>query len=162
MIHFKQGSIFDSTCQVLTVPVNCEGIVGKGLAYEFQKRFYYFLKQYKKICMDENFRPGKLGIIRSLAEASYPSLLLFPTTIYWSHPSKIEYIEKGLQALTHACLREESFCAPSLAIPALGCGLGRLAWKDVKQTLLQYLPLLIHTSIEVYEPKNSYASTRFF
>jgi len=41
MITTKHGSIFDSRAQVLVCPVNCVGVMGKGLALEFKKRRPY-------------------------------------------------------------------------------------------------------------------------
>lgn len=32
MIIFKQGNIFDSKCETLVNPINCVGVMGKGLA----------------------------------------------------------------------------------------------------------------------------------
>ena len=36
MIRFTQGNIFDSGCQALVNPVNCVGVMGKGLALQFK------------------------------------------------------------------------------------------------------------------------------
>ena len=33
------GNIFDSHAQVLVNPINCVGVMGKGLALEFKRRY---------------------------------------------------------------------------------------------------------------------------
>ena len=41
----------------------------------------------------------------------------------------------------------------SIAIPALGCGLGGLEWEDVKEKILSILSELDNNiNIEIYEP----------
>jgi O-acetyl-ADP-ribose deacetylase (regulator of RNase III) len=52
----------------------------------------------------------------------------FPTKQRWRDASRIEDIGSGLAALT-AALTERSIT--SVAVPALGCGLGGLVWTDV-------------------------------
>ena len=53
----------------------------------------------------------------------------FATKDHWRDPSKIEYIERGLADLRRAILALE---LTSVAIPALGCGLGQLDWRTVR------------------------------
>ena len=62
--------------------------------------------------------------------------LLFPTKRHWKEQSDIKGIEEGLQWLKDNYKREG---ITSLAIPALGCGLGRLHWKDVGPLICRYL-----------------------
>ena len=35
----NDGNIFDSKCDALVCPVNCMGVMGRGLALEFKKRY---------------------------------------------------------------------------------------------------------------------------
>ncbi len=39
MIQYIQGNLFNSPAQVLTNAVNCVGVMGKGIALEFKKRY---------------------------------------------------------------------------------------------------------------------------
>jgi len=39
MIIWKTGSIFDSNCKTLVNTVNCEGVMGKGLALQFKEKY---------------------------------------------------------------------------------------------------------------------------
>ena len=39
MIVFKNGNIFDSKCETLVNPINCVGVMGKGLALIFKNKF---------------------------------------------------------------------------------------------------------------------------
>jgi O-acetyl-ADP-ribose deacetylase (regulator of RNase III) len=63
-------------------------------------------------------------------------ILLFPTKENWRNPSKISYIEAGLQ---HFVLVYANKSINSIALPRLGCGNGGLAWEDVKPIMEKYL-----------------------
>ena len=39
MIEWKTGNIFDSKCKTLVNTVNCEGVMGKGLAKQFKEKY---------------------------------------------------------------------------------------------------------------------------
>lgn len=52
MIHYVSGNIFDSPAQTLVNPVNTVGVMGKGLALEFRRRYPNMFDEYKKQCRD--------------------------------------------------------------------------------------------------------------
>ena len=41
------GNIFDSNAQTLVNTVNCVGVMGKGVALEFKKRYPEMFKEYQ-------------------------------------------------------------------------------------------------------------------
>ena len=144
MITLIKGDLFASACQALTNPVNCEGVMGKGLAKVFKERWPSMYKEYQNACASGDLRIGK----PILWKGPDKWVVNFPTKESWHHPSKIEYIEQGLWALA-SNLKEWGIA--SLALPALGCGLGGLEWAEVKKRIMS---LLGNESIpiEVYEP----------
>ena len=50
MIHFVQGDLFASGCEALVNPVNCVGVMGKGLALQFRRRFPANFAAYRDSC----------------------------------------------------------------------------------------------------------------
>lgn len=76
------------------------------------------------------------------------TIINFPTKIHWKDKSKYEYIQSGLRNL-----REElkDLNITSVAIPALGCGLGGLDWEIVKKMFIDELNDC-DVSFHVYEP----------
>ena len=52
------GDIFNSEAQTLVNTVNCVGIMGKGIAAEFKKRFPDMFKDYVARCERKNIKPG--------------------------------------------------------------------------------------------------------
>jgi uncharacterized protein YwgA/O-acetyl-ADP-ribose deacetylase (regulator of RNase III) len=139
------GDIFKSEAQTLVNTVNCVGVMGKGLALEFKKRFPDMYEDYVKRCRQGEVRLGKPYLYKRLIT---PWLLLFPTKQDWRFVSKLSDIEEGLKYLEK---HYKEWGITSLAIPPLGCGLGELNWDIVGPTLYRYLSKL-EIPVELYAP----------
>ena len=63
--------------------------------------------------------------------------LLFPTKTHWREDSDYNGIEKGLQWLVKECKKDKAI--KSIALPALGCGLGNLSWTQIGPLICKYL-----------------------
>ena len=143
-IKWMTGDIFESKCQIITVTVNCVGVMGAGIAKTCKQKFPATFQLYKQKCKAGEYIPGQPHLV----SVDRP-LLLFPTKNHWRNPSQMVWIEKGLQRIVNNAHRIES-----IAIPPLGCGHGGLNWIKVKALIQKYLePLQTVEVIEVYEPK---------
>lgn len=120
----QNGDIFTSSCDFLINPVNVVGVMGKGLALEFKKRFPRNFQVYQKCCKDGSFVVGKLLVVPENEKA----IINFPTKVHWKDNSEIDYIKLGLEKLKIAVQR---YNIKSIAFPKVGCGLGNLDWNDV-------------------------------
>lgn len=81
-------------------------------------------------------------------------VVYFPTKNHWKRPSKYEYIEKGMNSLRDL-LQKPDVNVSSVAIPALGCGLGTLDPKVVSGIIinsLKDLPLKIYMLHPLVQP----------
>jgi len=149
-----QGDMFFSRMHTLTVSVNCVGVMGKGLASSAKYRFPDVYVFYQDLCRKKILRIGKPYLYKRESSsddllADEPAtltngnpetwFLLFPTKHHWREQSSLPGIEQGLQWL-QSKYKEEG--VKSLAIPALGCGLGRLQWRDVGPLICRYLASL--------------------
>lgn len=152
MFIYTTGDLLQSDAQALVNTVNCEGFMGKGIAYQFKLQYPDNFKEYQKACKNGSLRPGVL-----LPYSERNKLIInFPTKDKWRNPSKIEYIESGLDALIELIskLRIES-----IAIPPLGSGNGGLVWSQVRQLVETKLSRLeLTTKIIIYEPSKAYSS----
>lgn len=63
-------------------------------------------------------------------------ILNFPTKDHWRSPSRLEYIEQGLQFLA---ANYQHMGITSIAFPRLGVGLGKLSWEEVGPSMARYL-----------------------
>lgn len=139
-IQYLKGDIFDSKAHVIVNTVNCQGVMGKGLALAFKERFPDMFATYQHDC-----KSGKLHIGRpTIYTKSTPWILNFPTKNYWRYPSKLEYLEKGLDFLV---ARYKAVGITSIAFPKLGAQNGKLSWDEVGPLMAKYLSQL---DIDVY------------
>jgi O-acetyl-ADP-ribose deacetylase (regulator of RNase III) len=135
-------SIFDHPSNVALVnPVNCAGVMGAGLAKEFKRRFPEMYNVYKDMCAHRELFIGSwLRIWHSSFGENMRVIVMFPTKINWRNSSKLEYIDAGLRSVCPAfetCV--ELYDCAGVALPKLGCGLGGLAWPDVRALMIEYL-----------------------
>jgi O-acetyl-ADP-ribose deacetylase (regulator of RNase III) len=76
-------------------------------------------------------------------------IINFPTKRHWRGKSRIEDIDAGLVALAEE-IRSRNI--RSIAIPAVGCGLGGLDWSEVRRRIEATLGELSDVKIVVFEP----------
>lgn len=139
------GDLFESRAQALVNTVNCVGVMGKGVAEQFKKRFPAMFDDYKQRCDRRAVRLGEPYLYRDTSGAW---IVNFPTKGHWRSPSRLEDIEHGLDYLA-AHLAE--WGVTSIAIPPLGCGNGGLEWSDVGPLIYRKLHQL-SVDVEVYAP----------
>lgn len=132
----EKGNIFNSSCEFLVNPVNCVGVMGKGLALEFKNKYPLNFEIYKKACDNASFNIGNLLIV----PVDNKFIVNFPTKKHWRNKSDLEFIKIGLEELKVAI---KEFNIKSIALPKLGCGLGGLDWNEVFVLIKDF-----HNSIE--------------
>lgn len=126
------GDLFTTKCDWIVNTVNCIGVMGKGIALEFKKRYPNMFEAYKEICNKGLLEPGKLWTWRGEDK----NILCFPTKDHWRYPSKIEWIEAGLiKFLQHY----ERLGITSIAFPLLGCTNGGLQEEIILPLMHNYL-----------------------
>ncbi len=150
MITYTTGDIFKANTEALVNPVNCVGVMGKGLALEFKRRFQKNFQEYKFQCDNDLLEIGEM-LITGPYKKIPKYIINFPTKKDWRNPSQIEWIEEGLIALRKTITEYE---IESIAIPALGVGNGGLKWSSVKP-LMEYRlhDLSSVVNIVVYTPQ---------
>lgn len=143
IIYEGFGNILTHPAQTITVPVNTVGIMGKGLALSFRNRIKGLNEYYKGCCERGSLSTG-LCEVYPIPETNR-QVLMFPSKGHWKDPSKLSDIEQGLYYLT---THYQSLNIKELAIPPIGCGLGKLDFTtEVKPLLYHYLNEL---PIDVY------------
>lgn len=129
MISYQTKSdIFQANVEAIVNPVNCVGVMGAGLALAFKQRFPENFKQYQQACKTQVLKIGKCFVCKDGSQY----IINFPTKNHWKQPSQYKFIEKGLVDLIQI-VQEKGI--KSIAIPALGAGLGGLDWVIVKNMI---------------------------
>ena len=137
------GNIFDASTEAIVNPVNCVGVMGAGLALQFKTRFPKNYKAYEYACARGNVKIGEM-----FCHTEHQQLVInFPTKNHWKHPSQIDYIGSGLQALRKAMYKHN---IDSIAIPAIGCGLGGLDRVQIKRMIEAAFDGHTHFDIRLY------------
>lgn len=171
-LTLAEGDMFFSNMQTLTVSVNTIGIMGKGLASRAKYQFPDVYVVYQDACRNKWLKMGKPYLYKR--EASFDDelfdepgnlttpngvkwFLLFPTKRHWREDSDMNRIEEGLHWLTTNYKTEG---ITSIALPALGCGLGNLDWKDVGPIMCRNLALL-DIPVAIYLPREREISQEY-
>lgn len=149
MITYTHGNIFEVETEALVNAVNTVGVMGKGLALQFKKKYPKNFKVYQGACKKGTFKTGQVLVVDEGDLFHKKWVINFPTKAHWKNPSQYEYLETGLTALKKALA---DFGIKSVAIPALGCGNGGLDWDKVK-AMLETALTDSDIQIQVYLPK---------
>jgi O-acetyl-ADP-ribose deacetylase (regulator of RNase III) len=128
----ESGNIFDSKAQTLVNTVNCMGVMGKGLALQFKKRYPDMFIAYKKLCQDRLFDIGKLWLYKT----DHRWILNFPTKYDWRFPSSEFYLEQGLEKFLETYKQRG---IESIAFPLLGASNGGIEPETSLQIMQRYL-----------------------
>ena len=152
MIEIKQGNLFVEETEALVNPVNCVGVMGKGLALQFKQTFPDNFQQYKTACKTGQVEPGKMFTVKTDNSLPPQYIINFPTKRHWRSKSRLDDIKMGITALVAEAQHLE---IDSIAIPALGCGHGGLEWDVVKPLILEAFEKLPEIRVVLFEPGNS-------
>jgi O-acetyl-ADP-ribose deacetylase (regulator of RNase III)/uncharacterized protein YwgA len=146
-VRILEGDLLKSNMHALVNTVNTVGIMGKGVALAFKKRYPEMYRDYVARCDRGEVRLGEPYIYR----ASDHVIVNFPTKQHWRSVSRLSDIEAGLDYLEG---HYKEWQIKSLAVPPLGCGNGQLEWRVVGPILLRHLQRL-DIPVELYAPHGS-------
>ncbi|MDO4568796.1 MAG: macro domain-containing protein [Planctomycetia bacterium] len=149
MITFCTGDLFKSDAEALVNAVNTDGIMGGGIALQFKIRYPEMYQEYKKLCDEQQLYTGMLYVWPTGSTDGVKYIINFPTKANCANASRLEYIEVGLDALVYTIQDED---IKSIAVPALGCGLGGLDWSEVRPLMERKLEPLKDVNIMIYIP----------
>lgn len=143
MLEIKKGNIFTTNCNTIVNTVNCVGVMGAGIAYEFRLRYPEMYNKYRNLCIDKLIQIGKLWIYKPENEKW---ILNFPTKFHWKYPSKLEYLEKGLTKFVETYKEKD---ITSIAFPLLGAAHGGIPEKQSVEIMKKYLEI-VDIPVEIY------------
>jgi O-acetyl-ADP-ribose deacetylase (regulator of RNase III) len=138
MIIEKSGNIFTTDVQTIVNTVNCVGIMGAGIAYEFRLREPDMFVKYQELCRNNQMDIGKLWIYEGEDDkySKYQKILNFPTKYDWKYPSKQRYLHQGLEKFV-TTYKEKNIT--SIAFPLLGADRGGIEKGKSIAIMEQYL-----------------------
>lgn len=155
MIESAKGNLLEADAEALVNTVNCVGFMGKGIALQFKQAFPANFKEYEAVCKAGQLTPGRMLIHDNGALVNPRYIVNFPTKRHWKGNSRLEDVVAGLQTLVADVQR---LGIRSIAIPPLGCGLGGLAWREVKPLIVDAFTALPDVRVLLFEPSGAPAA----
>lgn len=143
-VKIIKGNLFTTNCQTIVNTVNCIGVMGAGIALEFKYRYPIMYEKYVELCRNRQIDIGKLWLYNKEIDRKW--VLNFPTKRDWKRPSKIEYLEKGLEKFLQTY---EEKGIKSIAFPLLGASNGGIKPEVSQQIMEKYLSLC-NIEVEIY------------
>lgn len=153
MIRYTQGNLLNADVEAVVNAVNTVGVMGKGIALMFKKRFPANFKAYAAACKRNEVLTGRMFVTRDLESAGPHWIINFPTKEHWRGKTQVSWIESGLADLRSVIEKER---IRSIAIPPLGCGHGGLEWNDVRPIIEAALDDITEVEIVIHEPTAKY------
>ena len=148
-IRYTTGNLLDADVEVLVNAVNTVGVMGKGIALMFKNRYPKNMQEYASACRLNQVVTGKIFVTETGELMGHKWIVNFPTKQHWRNPSKMVWVEQGLDDLRRFIIEND---VQSIAIPALGAGLGGLHWSVVRRAIEISLRGLDGVDILVFEP----------
>jgi len=149
VIEYVSGDLLSSRADALVNAVNCVGVMGRGIALQFKRKYPENFSAYEEACKRGEVRPGFVFVYKNPSDS--PRFILnFPTKRHWRDNSRIEDIRLGLADLVRV-VKETGIA--SVAIPPLGSGLGGLSWAAVRPLIETACKELDRVRVFVYEPQ---------
>ncbi|BCM91635.1 hypothetical protein IAD21_03510 [Abditibacteriota bacterium] len=154
-ISLQHGDLLQAPVEALVNTVNCVGVMGKGIALQFDWAFPDNSRLYKESCKRGELHPGDLLVYKRQPELEKPLPLIifnFATKDHWRGRSRLEWIESGLQ---HLVAEVNAQGLNSIAIPPLGCGNGGLKWSVVRPLIETAFSALPDVKVWLYAPEGA-------
>ena len=148
------GNIFSSSAKAIVITVNCEGVMGAGIALDAKNRWPEIYNSYSKRCELNDFYIGDI----MWANSGSKKVALFPSKKLWRAPSKLNYIRDGLYTL-RTDIDQKSIT--SIALPQLGCSNGGLTWSEVKPLIVEKLSGINGLLVELWKFEQNFVDQDF-
>ena len=151
MIEYTKGNILEAGTEAIVNPVNRVGVMGGGLAKQFKEVYPEMYEDYRDRCKEGLMEEYQCHVFTRFGQNTPHYIINFPTKFHWKEQSELRAIDITLLNLITVIKQYE---IRSIAVPALGCGLGGLLWRDIKDIMEKRLsdPVLEEEQIIIYEP----------
>lgn len=148
MLSYVSGDLLQDDAEALVNTVNCVGVMGKGIALQFKRKFPENFQAYALACKGGKVVLGEVFAFELNSLVGPQWVVNFPTKGHWKSMSKLGDIRAGLDSLAEFVSSNK---ISSIAIPPLGAGNGGLQWTDVRP-LIEEFARGVDAEVRVYAP----------
>ena len=124
-VEYRIGDLFSQGITALGHGVNCQGLMGAGIAPEFRRRWPAMFEAYRQQCQAGRLRPGGLF---AWSGPDGMTVLNLATQDRPGRHATLDAVHRSVAAAVKYCERHQ---IDQFAIPRLGAGIGGLDWADV-------------------------------
>src|SRR5262245_65870962 len=97
-IKLTTGDLLEERVDAIVNTVNTVGVMGKGIALQFKRKWPANAKAYEVACKHHEVVPGKMFVFDNGGLVEPKFIINFPTKRHWRQPSRISDIEDGLRS----------------------------------------------------------------
>lgn len=144
MIEYIQQDISTITRGVVAHGVNCQGVMGSGVAAALRRKYPQIFTVYKLICDMHTKNPewmlGMVDVV-DINRGVDPDLFIvncFTQERYGRDGQKYANLDAVAGSLERCFGLAQGFALP-LFVPKIGCGLGGLSWENEVEPVVQKL-----------------------
>lgn len=131
MIKIIEGNILNAKEDIIAHQVNCQGVMGAGLAKQIKSKYYNSYLTYKNMCDEAEDKKELLGRIKQYRENDGKTIChIFSQLDYGRSKRQTDYeaLHKGLKKLEIVARNTDK----TIALPfGIGCGLAGGDWSIV-------------------------------
>lgn len=152
MVNYVKGDLLESNCDYICHQVNCQGVMGSGIAKQIREKWPEVYEEYKIFCEDngsDKYRPLLGSILRSSSSDSRPRIInLFSQDNYGYDGARYTSYDAFATCLVRIRNLVPLDC--SIGFPkGIGCGLGGGDWKVIEILIDRILGR--HFDVYIYE-----------
>lgn len=150
IIEYKKGNLLDVTSGYLAHGVNCQGVMGSGIALQIREKYPIVYTKYHNLCKiaspDELLGASQMVIINE----NLTIFNVFSQLKYGKDKKRYASLKAIRSGFTYINLwmNINNQQRPILNIPKIGAGLGGLDWNDVERVINEVTD---NIDITVYE-----------
>ena len=147
IIESENKSLLDSNCQILVHQVNCQGVMGSGIAKRIRDEYPIVYNEYVKFCNNFERKYDLLGQISIVKISNKQAVCNLFGQYNYGHNmryTKYDAVIEGFETLRNFCISKG---VKSIAIPVnMGCTLAGGNWTIYKTIILETFK---NTDIEI-------------
>lgn len=133
----RNGNIFDTTANYIGHGVNVHGLMGAGIAKQFRDEFPINYAGYKHACDVGSLTPGDFIVIADRLRGRKINVVNFASQAKPGPDAQYPWLFSSLYLFATQASRVDRIAKAGnvIAIPEIGCGIGGLKWKKVKNII---------------------------
>lgn len=138
MIHYVKGNLLDSDCDYICHQVNCQGVMGSGIAKQIRERWPIVFSSYRAYC-DRHGRDDLLGEIWGVRVSDDQWVVnMFAQDNFGYDGRRFTSYDAFTTCLTK--MRDRLPKDKTIGFPKnIGCGLGGGNWKVISTLIEEIL-----------------------